>query len=129
LKFAKTVFTIAGIWGILILPPMYFLYDYIGRTYPPPLNHPEWFFGFLGVTLGWQLAFFVIASDPARYRPFMLLGVYEKFSYIAMMLVLLSQHRIVAGQLAGAVPDAILGCLFIAAYGKSKPRIAASAAR
>jgi hypothetical protein len=129
LRFAKTVFSIAGFWGILFLVPTYFLYDTIGRTYPPPINHPEWFYAFLGVTLGWQFAFFVIASDPARYRPFMLLGVYEKVSYIALLLVLLSHHRIVPGQLVGAVPDAILACFFIAAYAKSQPRIAASAAR
>jgi hypothetical protein len=40
MKFAKIVFWIAAIWGILVLTPLYFLYDTIGRQDPPPITHP-----------------------------------------------------------------------------------------
>ena len=34
-RFARVVFTIAGIWGVLIMTPLYFTFDAIGRAYPP----------------------------------------------------------------------------------------------
>ena len=53
--FAKRVFFIAGVYGILALTPMYFLEDRIGRDFPPPIAHPEHFYGFVGVALAWQM--------------------------------------------------------------------------
>jgi hypothetical protein len=41
MRFAKIVFRVAGVWGILILTPLYFMFDRIGRDYPPPITHPE----------------------------------------------------------------------------------------
>jgi len=52
-KFAKIVFTIAGIWGLLILTPHYFAEQTIGRDHPPAITHPEFFYGFLGVAIAW----------------------------------------------------------------------------
>ena len=40
MKFAKIVFWIAGIWGVLILTPLYFMFDTIGRQDPPAITHP-----------------------------------------------------------------------------------------
>jgi hypothetical protein len=40
MKFAKAVFWVAGIWGGLVLTPLYFLYDVIGKQDPPPITHP-----------------------------------------------------------------------------------------
>jgi hypothetical protein len=67
MKFAKIVFWIAGLWGVLILTPLYFMFDMIGRKDPPPITHPAFFYGFVGAGLAWQIALFVIATDPARY--------------------------------------------------------------
>ena len=66
--FASRTFFIAGIYGLLALVPMYFLEGRIGRDYPPPINHPEHFYGFLGVAVAWQAAFLVIGRDPVRFR-------------------------------------------------------------
>src|SRR5690242_11079796 len=68
MRFAKIVFSVAGVWGIAVLTPMYFLTDTIGRKQPPAITHFEFYFGFISVALAWQFAFFVIASDPARFR-------------------------------------------------------------
>ena len=73
--FARRVFLIAGIWGLLIMLPQYFLEDRIGRTAPPPITHPEYFYGFIGVTIAWQFAFLVISRDPIRYRALMPVAV------------------------------------------------------
>ena len=35
MKFAKIVFRVAGIWGLSVLTPLYFMFDLIGRNDPP----------------------------------------------------------------------------------------------
>src|SRR5262249_1624463 len=72
MKFARYVFLIAGVYGLLIIAPQYFLEERVGTDYPPAVTHPEYFYGFVGVTLAWQVLYLVIASDPVRYRPVML---------------------------------------------------------
>ena len=119
MKFAKIVFWVAGIWGVLILAPLYFMFDLIGRQTPPPINHPQFYFGFLGAGLVWQIAFFVIARDPVRFRPMMIPSVLEKLSYVVMLIVLQLQGRLDAGQMFFCGTDLILGLLFIAAFIKT----------
>lgn len=119
MKFAKTVFWVAGIWGFLVLTPLYFLSDFIGKQTPPPLTHPEFYYSFIGVALVWQVAFLVIAFDPARFRPFMVVAILEKASYVLTLVVLFVAGHLVQAQAWPAVPDAVLGVLFIAAYQKT----------
>src|SRR6478609_3711137 len=59
MQFAKRVFLIAGIWGVLIMVPQYFNEGWIGQHLPPAITHPEYYYGFTGGTLAWQLAFLV----------------------------------------------------------------------
>ena len=33
MKFARVIFLIAGVWGIAVLTPLYWLRDITGRTY------------------------------------------------------------------------------------------------
>jgi hypothetical protein len=47
----------------------------------------------VGAALAWQIAFFVIATDPARYRPLMIPSVFEKFSYGIAVVILVAQDR------------------------------------
>jgi hypothetical protein len=48
MRFAKIVFWIAAIWGVLVLTPLYFMFDLIGRQDPPVITHPGFFYGFVG---------------------------------------------------------------------------------
>jgi len=41
IRFAKVVFTVAGVWGVRVLTPLYFLFDAIGRWYPPAIGHSD----------------------------------------------------------------------------------------
>jgi hypothetical protein len=63
MRFAEWVFLLAGITGILQVIPPYFLEEQFGRDHPPPVNHPEFYYGFFGVTLSWQVMFLVIGTD------------------------------------------------------------------
>jgi hypothetical protein len=124
MKFAKIVFRIAGIWGLLVIPPLYFMFDLIGRNDPPPITHPGFFYGFVGLALSWQIAFLVIATDPVRFRPLMIPSVLEKVTFGAAIIVLVLQNRTHPSDLLFAAIDLLLGVLFAIAYFKSPPRTA-----
>jgi hypothetical protein len=115
MKFAKITFYIAGIWGILILTPLYFMFDLIGRQDPPPITHPAFYYGFVAVALVWQIAFLIIARDPLRLRPLIVAAILEKFGYGGTFLVLYLQGRLTKGDLALGCIDLLFGVLFIAA--------------
>ena len=66
--FARRVFQVAGIYGLIVMLPQYFLEQRIGRDAPPAITHPEYFYGFIGVVVAWQLCFLAIARDPVRLR-------------------------------------------------------------
>ena len=119
-RFARVVFTIAGIWGILIMTPLYFTFDAVGRAYPPPITHPDLYYGFIDVTLAWQIAFLVIGANPVRYRTIMLAGILEKCLYVGTMITLYLQGQLQPGQAAVVIPpDGVLGLLFVAAFFKT----------
>jgi len=122
MKFAKVVFWIAGIWGLLVITPLYFLFDIIGQKDPPPITHPGFFYGFVGCALAWQVAFCFIARDPARYRPLMLPSILEKATYAIAIVTLVLQGRANPRDLLFAGTDSLLGLLFIIAYFKTPPR-------
>jgi hypothetical protein len=124
MKFAKIVFWIAGIWGVLVLTPLYFMFDLIGRQDPPAITHPGFFYAFVGAGLVWQMVFFVIATDPAHYRTMMIPSVLEKISYVAPVIVLVLQGRMHPSDLVFVGSDSLLGVLFTIAYFKTRPRIA-----
>jgi hypothetical protein len=120
-KFARIVFSIDGIWGFVVTLPLYFAYGFIGHRSPPAITHPEVYFGFVGVTLAWQLAFLLIGVDPVRFEPIMIPSIGEKLSYVLGIAALLLSRRISASQAAQSVPDLILLPLFIATFFKVRP--------
>jgi len=120
MKFARIVFLISGIYGILVLTPLYFLEQTIGRETPPPITHPEFFYGFVGVGLAWQIVFLIIARDPLRFRPMMIPSVLEKASYGAALVVLLRQHRISISSFELGMADVIFAVLFIISFIKTR---------
>jgi hypothetical protein len=119
-RFAKIVFWIAGIWGLLVITPLYFMFDVIGRNDPPPITHPGFFYGFAGAALAWQVAFFFIAKDPLRHRPLLIPSVLEKLSYGAAVVLLVGQGRMHASDLVFGGVDLLLGTLFVIAYVKTR---------
>jgi len=124
MRFAKTVFWIAGIWGVLVITPLYFLFDLISRNDPPPITHPGFFYGFVGAALALQIAFFFIATDPLRYRPLMIPSVLEKLSYSTAVVLLVLQRRMHASDLVFGGTDLLLCVFFAIAYFKTPGRTA-----
>jgi hypothetical protein len=123
MNFAKVVFRVAGIWGLLVLTPLYFMSDLIGQKDPPPITHPAFFYGFVGVALAWQIAFLVIAKDPVGYRALMIPSVIEKVSYAVAVAVLVWQGRTRSSDLVFACTDSLLAVLFVMAYPRQSHRL------
>ena len=116
--FARRVFHIAGIYGLAVLLPQYFMEQRLGQDFPPPLNHPEHFYGFLGVAAAWQVAFLIIARDPVRYRLVMIPGMLEKASFGVATAVLFLQSRVPRTILAFGIVDLLWAAVFLAAFVK-----------
>jgi len=110
---------IAGIYGLLVLSPLYFLEERTGRDYPPAITHPEYYYGFVGLGLAWQVAFLIISRDPARYKPLMIPSIIEKFSYAIAVAILYSQNRVPNTISVTALIDLMLGLLFVVAWLKT----------
>ena len=119
MKFARIVFFAAGVWGVVVLTPLYFLFDVTGKPYPPPDSYPHFFYGFLSVAMAWQLAFFAIGSNPARFRLMMIPAIVEKLGYVIGTAVLYRQSRIGASELLTAPPDLVLCVMFAIAWAKT----------
>ena len=116
MKFARVAFLIAGVWGIVVLTPLYFLVDLTGRQYAAPADYPQFFYGFLSVAMAWQIAFLVIGSSPARFRPLMIPSIVEKFGHVMGVAVLYGQGRLSVADATAAGPDLLLGVLFVLAF-------------
>jgi hypothetical protein len=125
MRFAKMVFFVAGIYGLLVLASIYFMENTIGRQTPPAITHPEYFYGFLGVALAWQVLFLVLSRDPVRYRAMIPPSILEKVSYGIALIVLFSQRRLPLSAFAIGSVDWIFAFLFLAAYFKTKSDSAA----
>ncbi|HEY0051354.1 MAG TPA: hypothetical protein VGB68_18805 [Pyrinomonadaceae bacterium] len=120
MKFARYTFLIAGIYGLIVLAPQYFLEAKNGLDFPPAITHPEYYYGFTGVALAWQIAFLIISRAPSRYRPMMIPAVLEKLSFGAAAIVLFWQNRLPLMLLGAGILDLILGALFVVAFLKTK---------
>ena len=116
MTFARRVFLIAAIYGLIVLLPQYFLEAKTGRDFPPAITHPEYYYGFVGIAVAWQIVFLVISRDPIRYRPLMPVAVVEKIAFGFPAIALYLGGRL-SGQMLGAgILDLILGLFFILAY-------------
>src|SRR5690349_1168325 len=118
MKFAQRVFLIAGIYGLLALVPNYFLENKNSQDFPPAITHPEYYYGFIGVAVAWQILFIIMSRDPYRYRPVIIPAIVEKFSFgiaAVILLVLQRVHPLVT--FFGSI-DMMLGLLFIISYFK-----------
>lgn len=126
MKFTKIVYGIAAAYGFISLLPLYFLIGRVGHDAPPPITHPEFYYGFLGVTLLWQIVFVLIARDPHRYRPIMPLAILEKFIYSVPVLMLFLTGRVHSNIVRSSFADPIFGILFIMAYFRMRTKINAT---
>lgn len=114
------MFLAAGVYGLLVLLPQYFLEQRTGRDHPPAITHPEFYYGFVSVGLAWQVLFLIIARDPVRYRLMMLPSMLEKAGFGIAVIVLYFQQRVHAAVLPFALLDLVFGVLFLVAFWRTR---------
>jgi hypothetical protein len=113
---ARWIFWLAGLYGLAVILPQYFLLEQIGRDNPPAVTHVEYFYGFVGVALAWQVAFLVIGRDPLRFRPLMLVAVLEKLSFGIPVALLFAQQRVPTSVFVFGMMDLSLAVAFVVAW-------------
>ena len=119
-SFSRQVFRLAGIYGLIVLLPLYFVERQVGVDFPPPITHPEFYYGFLGVTLAWQILFLLISRDPPRYRLIILPSILAKISYVAAVFTHHVQSRVHSALVPFAIIDLLLAVLFTVAYFRTR---------
>jgi hypothetical protein len=119
MRFARIVFLVAGIYGLIVLVPQLFLEREIGADTPPSITHPEFFYGFICVAVAWQVLFLILSRDPIRYRPMMIAAMLEKIGFPVAVVILYFQGRVAPVIFIPASLDLVLLFLFIAAYRKT----------
>ncbi len=122
--FARQVFRWSGIYGLVVVLPLFLLEARIGTDQPPAITHPEFYYGFATVTLAWQVAFMVMATDPLRYQPLMPVAVIEKWAYVAAIAALALTRGVATSTLVTAGIDLVLGILFMIAWRRTPARAA-----
>jgi hypothetical protein len=122
MRFSRWLFLIAGIYGLIVLVPFYFLEEKIGSESPPTITHPEYYYGFIGVGVAWQVAFLIIGLDPLRYRPFMIPAILEKVTFGFAALVLFLHDRIPLAVFVSGCSDLVWAVLFVVAFLATAPR-------
>ncbi len=88
----------------------------IGIDYPPAITHPEYFYGFLGVAIAWQVAFLIIGQDPLRFRPMMLPSALRNSASRRQPLHYTPQGRLPSVLLAAGLSDLVFAILFLVAW-------------
>jgi len=119
MKFVKAVFLAAGVLGLLQVVPAYFMESQIATWNPPAVEHPEFYYGFIGVVLVWQFVYLLIGLDPIRFRPVMLLAALAKATIVVTFFWLYVLGRIRAQWLASAAFDGTFAVLFLVAYART----------
>lgn len=114
---AKWIFRVAGVWGLLVITPLFF-------ADTTQMAQPVYYLGFAGIAFVFQILFLVISTDPVRYRPIMPVCVLEKLStlpFIYLYLVGRGEEQF----FFGGIVDQVLAVAFIAAFLMTPKRDAA----
>lgn len=108
MKFIRIIFAVAAAWGLLALVPG--LFDEAGPR-------PEYYYGFIGIALVFQLIFIMIAIDPGRYRALIPISILEKLSFFLPVTILYTQGRVTMGPIFfGAMVDGLFMLSFALAW-------------
>ena len=116
MRLNRWILRAAGLYGLIVLLPQYALEKQVGIDRPPAITHPEYFYGFVGVAVAWQVAFLIMSRDPARYRPLLIAAILEKISFGGAAIALYAAGRLDALVLLFGTFDLVWATLFAWVY-------------
>lgn len=112
---SRRIYTVAGIYGLIILLPLYFgehALAAMGQT----LTRPEYYYGFIGAAASFQLVYLMIGRDPVRFRPLMPVTLIAKLSFTIPVAALFAFGRVDLPTMILATIDALIGVAFLWAW-------------
>ncbi len=116
ITFARWVFRLAGVIGLLEITPLFFAAGMIGQRQPPAITHLEFYYGFVGIAFAWQIAFLIIARDPVCYVPLMPALFLEKLLFPVAVFALYAQGQVSAQMFPGPILDLAWLALFLTVW-------------
>jgi hypothetical protein len=116
IKFAQRLFFVAGLYGVAVIGPLFFLERVIGEYDPPLITHPEFYYGFAFTALAWQIVYLMMARDPLRFRPMLIPAIVGKAGFAISVFVLCAQGRIAPQNIVLPATDLLLAGLFAWAF-------------
>jgi hypothetical protein len=116
INFARWIFRIAGILGLIEIAPLFFAAAMIGQSQPPAITHLEFYYGFAGIAFAWQIAFLIISRDPVRYVPLMPALFLEKLLFPVAVFALYAQRQVSAQMFPGPILDLAWLALFVVVW-------------
>jgi hypothetical protein len=119
-KAASWLFRGAAIYGVILLLPVYFLERRVAAP-APRLPAPEYFYGFIGAALSFQLIYWLIGGDPRRYRALMPIAVVAKLSFWVPTAILWAIGRTATSTFVPTCGDLLLGIAFFVAWRSLRP--------
>lgn len=114
-KAARFLFRGAAIYGLIILLPLYVLERQVAAP-AALLDHPIYYYGFVGAAAAWQLVYWTIGGDPVVYRAFMPLAAVAKFGFWVPSLILWLNGRAPTSTFVVTNGDLFLGIAFVLAW-------------
>lgn len=113
---AKLLFLCAGLYGLAVVVPLFFLENKIGELDPPPISHAEFYYGFVWVTVAWQIVYLMMSRNPVRFRPLLIPAVISKAGFAFTASYLCGVGRLAARNLVLPSTDLVWAGLFIWVY-------------
>jgi hypothetical protein len=116
ITFARRLFLGAGIYGMAVIAPMFFLEHRIGEYDPPSITHPEFYYGFVCTAFAWQVVYLMMSRDPLRLRPMLIPAILGKAGFAVSVFALFARGRLAARSVVLPSTDLLLAALFAWAY-------------
>jgi hypothetical protein len=116
ITFAQRLFLVAGIYGVAVVAPMFFLEPVIGEYDPPSITHAEFYYAFVCTALAWQIVYLMMWRAPLRLRPMLIPAIMGKAGFAISVYVLFAQGRMAALNLVLPSIDLVLAALFAWVY-------------
>jgi hypothetical protein len=122
IQFAQRLFLAAGIFGLAVLTPMFFLEGVLSAYRPPAITHAEFYYGFVFTAFAWQLVYLMMACDPLRWRPMLIPAILAKVGFASSVFVLAARGSLEVQDVLLPAFDLPLAALFAWAYVALGPR-------
>lgn len=117
---ARWTYRIAAVYGTVVLSPLYFAAPSMAAA-GHPVTQPEFFFGFIGAALCFQILYWLIGGDPERYRALMPLSCVAKLSFAMPCAILFAAGRLEPLTFGLSQVDTVLAIGFAYAWVATRP--------